>query len=293
MKSLRGKIAVVAGATRGAGRAIAVMLGKAGATVYVTGRSVRGNPSPLKRSETIEETAEIINEQGGTGIAVKVDHTLEQEVKAFFKRIEMEQGKLDILVNDVWGGDPLTNWDQPFWEHSLHNGLKMQTQAVHSHIITSHYAVPLMLKHKTGLVVEITDGVDYDYRGNLYYSLAKISAIHLAEAMAHDLKKHHITSVAVTPGFLRSEAMLDHFGVTEENWKEGAKIEPHFIASETPYYIAKGIAALSSDRDIFQKTGQILSSWELAKEYDFTDMDGAQPDWGDYFNQTFNGKTKE
>ncbi|SFL91753.1 NAD(P)-dependent dehydrogenase, short-chain alcohol dehydrogenase family [Gracilibacillus orientalis] len=293
MNSLKGKVAVVAGATRGAGRAIAVMLGKAGATVYVTGRSVRGKPSALGRPETIEETAELVNQQGGNGIAVKVDHTLEQEVKVLFERIEMEQGKLDILVNDVWGGDPLTNWDQPFWEHNLHNGLKIQTQAVHSHIITSHYAIPLMIKQREGLVVEITDGVNYDYRGNLYYSLAKISAIHLAEAMAHDLEKHQITAVAVTPGFLRSEAMLDHFGVTEENWKEATKIEPHFIASESPYYIAKGIAALSSDRGIFQKTGQILSSWELAKEYDFTDTDGTKPDWGDYFNKTFNGKAKE
>ncbi|WP_221568753.1 SDR family oxidoreductase [Alkalihalobacillus sp. TS-13] len=286
MNLLENKIAVVAGATRGAGRAIAAMLGQVGATVYVTGRSVRGNPSPMGRPETIEETAELVTQQGGKGIPVKVDHTVEREVKALFEKISKEQnGQLDILINDVWGGDPLTNWDQTFWEHSLDDGLKMQKQAIHSHIITSHYGVPLMVNRGQGLVVEITDGVNYNYRGNLFYSLAKISVIHLAEAMAHDLKKYHITSVAVTPGFLRSEAMLQHFGVTENNWQEGTKIEPYFIASETPFYIGKGIAALASDKNVFQKTGQVLSSWGLAKEYGFTDIDGTQPDWGTYFDE--------
>ncbi|WP_026590877.1 SDR family oxidoreductase [Bacillus sp. UNC437CL72CviS29] len=286
MKPLQGKVAVVAGATRGAGRGIAMMLGEAGATVYVTGRSTKGNLSSMGRTETIEETAELVTKQGGKGIAVRVDHTVEADIKALFNRIQEEQnGKLDILVNDVWGGDPLTEWEKDFWEHDLHNGLLMQQRAVHSHMMTSYYGVPLMVKNKKGLVIEITDGIDYQYRGNLYYSLAKISTIHLAEAMAKDLEKHGITAVAVSPGFLRSEAMLDLFGVTEENWQEGVKEDPHFIASETPFFVGRAIAALASDSNVHNKTGKALSSWELAREYGFKDIDGKQPDWGKYFEE--------
>ncbi|QKG84412.1 SDR family NAD(P)-dependent oxidoreductase [Kroppenstedtia pulmonis] len=286
MKSLDGKVAVVAGATRGAGRGIAMMLGEAGATVYVTGRSTREYLSSMGRPETINETAELVTKQGGNGIAVRVDHTIEAEVKALFQRIEQEQkGRLDILVNDIWGGDPLTQWETPFWKHRLDHGLFMQKQAVHSHMITSHYGAPLMVKNRKGLIVEVTDGINYEYRGNLYYSLAKISAIHLAQAMSEDLKNDHVTAIAVTPGFLRSEAMLDHFGVTEENWKEGAKKEPHFIASETPFFVGRAIAALASDPHVRSKTGKALSSWELAREYGFKDIDGSQPDWGKYFEE--------
>ncbi|MEI4828236.1 SDR family oxidoreductase [Bacillus sp. FJAT-53711] len=286
MKPLQGKVAVVAGATRGAGRGIAMMLGEAGATVYVTGRSTKGNLSSMGRAETIEETAELVTKQGGKGIAVRVDHTVKEDVAALFLKIEKEQnGQLDILVNDVWGGDPLTEWNVPFWEHNLDNGIQIQTTAVHSHMITSHYGVPLMVKNKKGLVIEITDGVDYEYRGNLYYSLAKISTIHLAQAMAKDLVSYNITSVAVSPGFLRSEAMLELFGVTEENWQEGAKKDPHFIASETPFFIGRAIAALASDPNVHKKTGKALSSWELAREYKFKDIDGRQPDWGKYFEE--------
>ena len=286
MKPLQGKVAVVAGATRGAGRGIAMMLGEAGATVYVTGRSTKGNLSSMGRTETIEETAELVTKQGGKGIAVRVDHTVKEDVAALFAKIEQEQnGQLDILVNDVWGGDPLTEWNVPFWEHNLDNGIQIQTTAVHSHMITSRYGVPLMVKNKKGLVIEITDGVDYEYRGNLYYSLAKISTIHLAQAMAKDLAPYNITSVAVSPGFLRSEAMLDIFGVTEENWQEGAKKDPHFIASETPFFIGRAIAALASDPHVHKKTGKALSSWELAREYGFKDIDGRQPDWGKYFEE--------
>ncbi|WP_442600295.1 SDR family oxidoreductase [Neobacillus sp. D3-1R] len=285
MKNLKGKVALVAGATRGAGRAIAAMLGEAGATVYVTGRSTKGSLSSMGRTETIEETAELVNQYGGTGIAVKVDHTNVDEVRTLFKQIEKEQGKLDILVNDVWGGDPLTEWNTPFWEHNLQNGLQMQNQAVHSHIITSHFGVPLMVKNNQGLVIEITDGVDYQYRGNLFYSLAKISGIHLAQAMSQDLSNYNITAVAVSPGFLRSEAMLDHFGVKEENWQDAAKIEPHFIASETPYFLGKAIVALATDPNVHTKTGKALSSWELSREYKFKDIDGRQPDWGKYFEE--------
>jgi len=290
MKPLEGHVAVVAGATRGAGRGIAMMLGEAGATVYATGRSTKGNLSSMGRTETIEETAELVTSKGGKGIPVRVDHTVEEDVKKLFEKIDEEQnGKLDILVNDVWGGDPLTQWNTPFWKHDLDNGLLMQRRAVHSHIITSHYGVPLMVRNRKGLIIEITDGVNYDYRGNLFYSLSKISTIHLAQAMAQDLADYHITSVAVSPGFLRSEAMLDLFGVTEENWQEGAKKDPHFIASETPFFVGRAIAALASDPQVYEKTGKALSSWELSREYGFLDIDGRKPDWGKYFEENVIG----
>lgn len=285
-KPLKGRIAVVAGATRGAGRGIAVMLGEAGATVYVTGRSTRSVRSDMDRPETIEDTAEQVTAAGGLGIPVKVDHTAANEVRALFDRIRREQsGRLDLLVNDVWGGDPLTQWGAKFWEHSLDDGLTMQRRAVQSHMITSYYAAPLMVAAGRGLIVEITDGHDYRYRGNLYYSLAKISAIHLAAAMAEDLRPHGVTAIALTPGFLRSEAMLDHFGVTESNRREGARVDPHFIASETPTYIGRAVAALAADPNVAAKTGQAFSTWQLYREYGFTDADGSQPDWGAYFEK--------
>ncbi|MFF2154037.1 SDR family oxidoreductase [Paenibacillus chitinolyticus] len=280
-KPLEGTIAVVAGATRGVGRGIAAMLGEAGATVYCTGRSVRGNLSNMGRSETIEETAELVTAKGGRGIAVRVDHTVEEDVKALFEQIKLEQnGRLDLLVNDVWGGDPLTEWGKSFWEHSLQDGLLIQERAVRSHMLTSYYGAPLLVSRKQGMILEITDGFDYRYRGNLYYSLAKISAIHLAEAMAADLKPHGVTAAAVTPGFLRSEAMLDHFGVKEENWREAIAQEPHYSESETPFYIGRGIAALAADPDKFTKSGKVLTSWGLSDEYGFSDVDGRRPHWG-------------
>jgi NAD(P)-dependent dehydrogenase (short-subunit alcohol dehydrogenase family) len=288
---LRGTIAVVAGGTRGAGRGIAVMLGASGATVYVTGRSIRGGLTTGTRPETIEETAEMVQAHGGVGIPVRVDHTVAGEVQTLFERVAGEQhGRLDVLVNDVWGGDELSEWGKPFWEQSLLNGLLMQERAVFSHLITSHYGAPLMVARGEGLIVEITDGVDYSYRGNLFYSLAKVSSIHLAAAMAEDLRPHGVTALAVTPGFLRSEAMLDHFGVTEENWREGAKQDPHFIASETPYYIGRAVAALASDPRVTEKSGETLSSWGLAREYGFTDVDGGEPDWGAYFAEHVMGE---
>jgi NAD(P)-dependent dehydrogenase (short-subunit alcohol dehydrogenase family) len=286
-KPLQGKVAVVAGATRGAGRGIAVMLGAAGATVYCTGRSVRGKPSDLNRPETIEETAEMVTASGGVGIAVQVDHRVEEQVRELFARIKEEHnGRLDVLVNDIWGGEQLTKWNTPFWQHSLTDGLQIQERAVRTHLITAYYAAQLMVANKKGLIVEITDGVDYRYRGNLYYSLAKISAIHLAQAMAEELRPHHVAALAVTPGFLRSEEMLDYFGVKEENWKDAVKSglphAEHFIASETPFFIGKGIAALAADPDVFSKTGQSLGSWDLADEYGFSDVDGRKPHWGNY-----------
>ncbi|WP_064093320.1 SDR family oxidoreductase [Rossellomorea aquimaris] len=285
MGALKGKIAVVAGGTRGAGRGISVKLGEAGATVYVTGRTTRKSQSPMGRKETIEETAELVTKAGGIGIPVKVDHTVEAEVIGLFDKIRKENGRLDILVNDVWGGDPLTEWGLPIGEHNLHKGLQMQKQAVESHIMTAHYSIPLFKENNGGLIIEITDGVDYKPRGNFYYSLAKISNIHIAQAMAEDLKDSRITSLAVTPGFLRSEAMLELFGVTEENWKEGAKVDPHFIASESPYYIGEAIRCLASDPEIFNKTGGVYSTWELSELYGFKDIDGTQPHWGNYFKE--------
>lgn len=292
--SLQGTIAVVAGATRGAGRGIATMLGEAGATVYCTGRSTRagraGRPQRTGgafelagRPETIDETAEMVTARGGLGIAVRVDHTVPEEVRALFDRVRAEQGRLDLLVNDVWGGDELSEWGKPFWELDLDKGLLMQQRAVHSHIITSRFGVPLLLETGRGLVVEITDGETMDYRGNLFYDLAKVSAIRLAYAMAEELRPHGIAAVALTPGFLRSEAMLDHFGVTEDNWREGAQKEPDFIASETPIYIGRAVAALAADPDIMDKSGKALSTWGLSEQYGFTDVDGRQPHWGRYY----------
>ncbi|QMV41798.1 SDR family oxidoreductase [Cohnella cholangitidis] len=283
MKPLEGKAAVVAGATRGAGRAISMMLGAAGATVYVTGRSVRGGPSDIGRAETIEETAELVTEQGGRGIAVRVDHTEESQVKALFDKVKQDrEGGLDILVNDVWGGEKLSEWGTPFWEGSLDKALLMQRRAVHSHMITSYYGAPLLVAKGKGLVVEVTDGYDYRYRGNLPYSLAKVSAIHMAEALAAELRPHGVAAVSVTPGFLRSEEMLDHFGVTEENWRDAAKQDPHFLQSETPYFLGRGVAALAADPDLLGKSGKAFTSWGLSDEYGISDMDGSRPHWGRY-----------
>lgn len=283
MTALEGQVAVVAGATRGAGRAIAVQLGASGAVVYCTGRSTRQDRSDMNRAETIEETAELVTEAGGIGIAVQVDHTDPEQVERLFARVARErEGRLDILVNDVWGGDPLTDWFKPFWEHSLEDGLTMQKRAVHSHMITSKFGAPLMVARKQGLIIEITDGVDDRYRGNLYYSLAKVSVIHIAKAMAEELKLHNVTALALTPGFLRSEAMLDYFGVTEDNWRDAVRTEPHFIASETPDYVGKAAACLAADPKVHEKSGLALSSWGLSDEYGFTDRDGSRPHWGRY-----------
>ena len=226
----------------------------------------------------------MVSAHGGMGIAVRVDHTVEQEVQALFERVRREQdGRLDLLVNDVWGGDELTAWDTPFWEHSLHDGLLMQDRAVRSHIITSYYGSPLMVARGRGLIVEVTDGNGYDYRGNLFYSLAKISSIHLAAAMAADLGARSVTALAVTPGYLRSEAMLDHFAVTEATWRDAIAKDPHFVASETPYFVGRAVAALAGDPHVAEKAGRALTSWDLAREYGFKDIDGRQQHWGEYF----------
>lgn len=289
-KPLTGKVAVVAGATRGAGRGIACMLGEAGATVYCTGRSVRGKPATQGRPETIEETAEMVSGYGGQGIAVQVDHSDEQQVQALFERVRAEQGRLDILVNDIWGGDELTEWEKPFWELDIAKGLLMQQRGVHTHIITSRYGVPLMIAARQGLVIEITDGDSPGYRGNLFYDLVKASVIRLALGMAEELRPYGVTALALTPGFLRSEAMLDRFGVTEANWQDGAKVDPHFIASETPYFVGRAVAALAVDPDVFRRSGGVYSSWGLSDEYGFTDIDGRWPHWGRYYKEHILGE---
>ncbi|WP_437737876.1 SDR family oxidoreductase [Sorangium sp. So ce1335] len=288
MKPLEGQVALVAGATRGAGRAIACSLGEAGATVYCTGRSVRGQPATGQRPETIEETAERVTAAGGHGVAAQVDHTVEEQVEALCDRIRRERGRLDVLVNDVWGGDELTEFGQPFWKLSVPKGKLLLERAVTSHIITSRHAVPLLLEQGRGLIVEVTDGDSFGYRGNLFYDLAKMSVIRLAFAMAWELRRHPgITALAITPGFLRSEAMLDGFGVTEENWRDAAAKDPHFIASETPYFVGRAVAALAADPNVAARAGRVFSSWDLARAYGFTDVDGRQPHWGEYFEKTF------
>lgn len=279
-KPLAGKVALVAGGTRGGGRGIAVELGAAGATVYVTGRSSAAGRSELDRPETVEETAALVTAAGGTGVAVRVDHARPDEVRALVDRISAERdGRLDILVNSVWGGDPLTDWEHPLWEQDLDTGLRLLRQAVETHVITSRFALPLMVARRSGLVVEVTDGNTARYRGSIFYDLAKSSVIRLAVAQAAELKPYGVAAVAVTPGFLRSEAVLDHFGVTEGNWRDAVAEDPHFAHSETPAYLGRAIAALAADPDVMSKTGRALATWELYKQYGFTDADGTQPDW--------------
>jgi NAD(P)-dependent dehydrogenase (short-subunit alcohol dehydrogenase family) len=279
---LEGKVALVAGGTRGAGRGIAVELGAAGATVYVTGRSTRERRSEYDRPETIEETAELVDRAGGRGIAVRVDHLEPDEVRALVGRIEEEQGRLDVLVNDVWGGELLAEWNVPVWEHSLEGGLRMLRLAIDTHIITSHFALPLLIRNEGGLVVEMTDGIaeynEKNYRLSLFYDLAKTSVIRLAWAQAKELAPHRCTAVALTPGWLRSEMMLDLFGVEESNWLEATAREPHFVISETPRYVGRAVAHLAADPEVSRFSGRSLSSGGLAKEYGFTDLDGSQPD---------------
>jgi len=279
---LEGKVALVAGATRGAGRGIAVELGAAGATVYVTGRSTRAQRSEYDRPETIEDTADLVTEAGGHGIAVPTDHLDPTQVRTLVDRIADEQGRLDLLVNDIWGGEHLFAWDTPVWEHDLDNGLRLLRLAVETHAITSHHALPLLLRHPGGLAIEVTDGTaDYNrdtYRVSFFYDLAKASVLRMAFALAHELGPRGATAVALTPGWLRSEIMLDQFGVREDNWRDALTRVPHFAISETPRYVGRAVAALSADPDVSRWNGQSLSSGGLAQLYGFTDLDGSRPD---------------
>ncbi len=283
-KPLQDKVALVAGATRGAGRGIACMLGEAGATVYCTGRSVRGSPATPGRPETIEETAEMVERHGGRGIAVQADHRREDQVRAVVERIQSEQGRLDVLVNTLFGA-PVDDWGKPFWKLSYTKGLQMLENALHAHILTSILAVPLMVQRKHGLVVETTDGNLPGYRPPFFFDLANFSKYRIAYAMGYELRKHGVTVVALTPGYMRSEAVLDHWGVTEANWRDGAKKDPHFIASETPFFVGRAVAALAADPKVHAKTGKVFTAGALAVEYGFTDMDGTQPDAYKYFKE--------
>jgi NAD(P)-dependent dehydrogenase (short-subunit alcohol dehydrogenase family) len=280
--TLRGKVALVAGATRGAGRGIAVELGAAGATVYVTGRSTRERRSEYDRPETVEDTADLVTAAGGRGIAVPTDHLVPSEVEALVARIADEQGRLDVLANDIWGGEKLFEWDTPVWEHDLNNGLRLLRLAVETHAITNHHALPLLLRHPGGLVVEMTDGTaEYNrntYRVSFFYDLAKSSVLRMAWALGQELGTRGATAVALTPGWLRSEMMLDNYGVTEENWRDALERNPHFGISETPFYVGRAVAALAADPDVARWNGESLSSGQLAQVYGFTDRDGSRPD---------------
>jgi NAD(P)-dependent dehydrogenase (short-subunit alcohol dehydrogenase family) len=280
--SLQGKVALVAGATRGAGRGIAVELGAARATVYVTGRTTRDQQSEYGRPETIEETAELVSQAGGRGLAVPVDHLVAEEVRDLINRIRAEEGRLDILVNDIWGGEKLFEWNKPVWEHDLQNGLRMLRLAIDTHLITAHYALPLMIERPGGLLVEVTDGTaEYNaehYRLSPFYDLTKVAVNRMAWAHAKDLAPHGATSVSITPGWLRSEMMLEAFGVTEENWRDAPSRVPHFVISETPRFVGRAVAALAADPERARWNGQSLSSGGLAKVYGFTDLDGSRPD---------------
>ena len=280
--TLEGKVALVAGATRGAGRGIAVELGAAGATVYATGRTTRDQQSEYARPETIEETAELVSAAGGTGIAVRVDHLVADEVRELVDRIRAGHGRLDVLVNDVWGGEKLFEWNKPVWEHDLQNGLRLLRLAIDTHLITAHHALPLLIERPGGLLVEVTDGTaaynaDH-YRLSPFYDLAKMAPIRMAWAHAKDLAPHGATSVALTPGWLRSEMMLEAFGVSEANWRDATAKVPHFVISETPRFVGRAVAALAADPDRARWNGQSLSSGGLAQVYGFTDLDGSRPD---------------
>ena len=278
---LKGKVALVAGATRGAGRGIAVELGAAGATVYVTGRTTRSERSEMNRPETIEETASLVDESGGRGIAVQVDHLISDQVSALVARIESEQDGLHVLVNDIFGATKI-EWNKSIWESDLDYGLRTLRLAVDTHAITSHFALPLLIKTPGGLVVEVNDGTaeynETNYRNSFFYDLAKAAVLRMAFALGHELRPYGATAVSLTPGWLRSEAMLEAYGVTESNWRDATTRVPHFAISESPAFVGRAVAALAQDPNVSRWNGKSLSSGQLAKIYGFTDLDGSQPD---------------
>jgi NAD(P)-dependent dehydrogenase (short-subunit alcohol dehydrogenase family) len=291
VRPLGGKAALVTGATRGAGRAIAVELARAGAAVYATGRSSRsGGPSEIGRPETIEETGELIAAAGGDGVALRVDHLDPDQVRDLARRIGAERGRLDILVNDIFGGDRYAQFGTTVWEHDLPGGLRMLRMGIDTHLITAHEMLPLLIRNPGGLVVEMTDGTaeynsTYRHDAGIYYDLVKAAVQRLTMAFDHELRPYGATVVAVTPGWLRSEMMLDHFGVTEANWRDATAREPHFCISESPTFVARAVAALAADPDVARWSGQALSSGQLAPVYGFTDTDGTQPDCWRYVTE--------
>lgn len=300
---LKGHVALVAGATRGVGRGTALALGEAGATVYCTGRSTRTKPtkkSParrlpseyyLGRPETIEETAELVTARGGKGIAVVVDHLQAGQVEALIAQIRSEQGKLHVLVNDI-SESAEHQFGKTFWQLDLEKGFAMFRNGIHTHILTSHFAAPLLIETAkagtaSGLIVEIGDGDSYSYRGNLIFDMIKTTVIRLAFGMARELRKKNVAAVALTPGFLRSEVMLEKFGVTEANWQDAVKKIPDYAESETPLYAGRAIACLAADPNVMKKSGRVFSSWSLSDEYPFCDADGRRPHWGRHFDKTY------
>jgi NAD(P)-dependent dehydrogenase (short-subunit alcohol dehydrogenase family) len=295
-KPLDGQVALVTGGTRGAGRGMAVELGAAGATVYVTGRTTRETASPVGRKETIEDTAQLVTEAGGRGIAVRCDHMRPDDVAALARQIEQEQdGRLDVLVDDTWGGDQWIEWT-PLWEHDLENGLKALRNGLETHLITLHTLLPLLVRRKAGLVVEVTDGDDMfnaRYRGTMFYDVVKTAISRIGKTLKDELDPHGITSVSLTPGFLRSEEVLDHFAVTEENWRDAIEKDKWFAISETPRYVGRAVAALAQDPDRRKWSGQALSSGVLAKHYGFTDLDGSQPEATRFFQDAYFGDRKD
>jgi len=304
--ALRGRVAVVAGATRGAGRGIAAALGEAGATVVCTGRTTRTatgqSRSDYQRSETIEETAELVSSLGGTGVAVAVDHLVPDEVKGLAQRIRTDHGHIEVLVNDIWGGELLNQWETPVWEHDLDKGLRLLRLGVETHLITSHSLLPLLVDRPGGLLVEVTDGTaEYNeshYRLNVFYDLAKVAVIRLAYSQGHELAPQGGTAVAITPGWLRSEMMLENFAVSEENWRESVDRPPDgdlprapagFAVSESPRYVGRAVAALAADPERHRWNQRSVNSGQLAAEYAFTDIDGSQPQVWRYMEDTEHG----
>ena len=277
---LAGRVAVVAGATRGAGRGIARALGESGAIVYCTGRSVRGQPSPYGRPETIDETADSINAAGGAAIAVRVDHTVESDVEALFARVDREQQRLDVLVNSIAGEDPMMAQGGSFWKVDVGKADQVFRQSLTSHLITAKYAAPLMIRARSGLIVEVTENDVLSAGRNSMAQIVKLALKGLALNMATELAPHGVAAVAITPGFLRSESMLEGKGVTEANWRDAGKRDRNFLESESPLFVGRAVAALAADPKVLARSGQLLSSWELARAYTFTDYDGRRPDWG-------------
>jgi NAD(P)-dependent dehydrogenase (short-subunit alcohol dehydrogenase family) len=277
---LRGQIALVAGATRGAGRGIARALGEAGATVYCTGRSVTDRPSPYGRPETIDETAALITAAGGHAMAVRVDHTVEAEVEALVTRIVKGHGRLDVLVNSIAGEEPLMGQWGSFWQVDVAHADQVFRQALVSHIVTAKHVAPHMIRRRRGLIVEVTENDILGGGGNPLAWSVKLATKGLALHMAAELHAHRVTAVAITPGYLRSEAMLDAKGVTEANWRDAGKNDSNFLESESPLYVGRAVAALALDPQMLARTGQLWSSWELSRDYGFTDVDGRRPDWG-------------
>lgn len=288
--SLEGKVAVVSGATRGCGRAIAVELGALGATVFAAGRTTRARRSEMNRPETIEETAELVSAAGGTGVAVYCDFLDQKDIDALRDRIVAERdGRLDIVIDDVWGGDPLIDWDTPFWEQDIERAVRAWRNGLETHLRTLHALLPLVTAKRGGLVVEVTDGVADGNSGSLVYDQVKAGVRRLASGLSEQLPRHGSTALAATPGFLRSEAMLDHFGVTEDNWRDGITKDPHFVLSETPSLLGRGIAALAADEDKARWNGRITTSHALADVYGLHDADGTRPDWPRWLDEVVSG----